>query len=425
MGVFTKWKARARETAPPYAMERTGEDSAEIVLYGDIVSERPFDWQGNPIEGQYIILSEFLRDLERIEGAARLTVRIHSVGGNAYDAMTIHNRLKALKAQVKVIVDGVAMSGGAMIMCAGDTVQVFPGSLIMIHKCFTYAYGNADELRRVADGNDAMDRSQAAIYQAKTGIDTQQLLSMMEAETYMTGQEAVDKGFADGLAEGSDGLEVAASADRRTLFAGGRPVWFTSRKDGIPAVIPTVNHEALARVAINTKQPVRTGGQNGGKTMANTLDELRKENPILVEQLMAEAKAAAACVHNSDASASQNEAQPAAASDVDPVQAERQRLQDIDALACLYDNDTIQAAKYGPTACTAQEMAYYAAQKAARQGRNYLGALESDTAASGAQQVGAAASTGADEHEGLSPQQLMAKGRADAKALAKPEKEDE
>ena len=80
------------------------------------MSERPTDWDGKPIDGQYIILNEFMEDLKQVEDAAHLTIHIHSAGGNAYDAMAIHNRLKSLTAEVTVIVDGVAMSGGSLIM---------------------------------------------------------------------------------------------------------------------------------------------------------------------------------------------------------------------------------------------------------------------------------------------------------------------
>lgn len=434
----------AVSTNKPFAMQRTGDNSAEIMLYGDVVSERPTDWWGDPIEGQYIILSEFLAELKQVEDVSELTVRIHSIGGNVYDAITIHNRLKALKARVTVIIDGVAMSAGAIIACAGDIVQVFPGSLIMIHKCWGYALGNADDLRKTADGFDVADRSQAAIFSAKTGTAQDELLAMMAEETYLTGQEAIDNGFADELVEGSS-LEVAASADRRTLFAGGLPIWVSTRKDGIPAAlnIPTVKSEASATVATNTIQPAQTGSQNGGNTMAKTLEELRQENPELAEQLMAETRAAAAPAPAASAPAAPAAAAPAptpAAQTVpaipapsatpgtpDPVAAERQRLQEIDAVAGLFDTETVNAAKYGDTACSAQEMVYRAAQKATQQGQAFLTGLEADTKASGVQKVGAAASTGAGgagDGKNLTPEQLMAQGRADAKALNKTEKEE-
>ena len=215
-------------TAPaaPYCMERISDTEAEISLYGDIVQRRPMDWNtGKPSEGQYIILSEFLKDLKAIEDVSKLTVRIHSAGGNAYDAITIHNRLKELPAEITVIVDGIAMSGGSLIMCAAKKVKVNPASLVMIHKCWSFVWDamNADELRKMAESNDAVDRAQAAIYHAKTGMSETDLLALMGNETYMTGREAVDKGFADELIDG-EAPDIAASADRRTIYYCGRPV---------------------------------------------------------------------------------------------------------------------------------------------------------------------------------------------------------
>lgn len=415
--VFARQKPQSAPAPPTrtYAMNRTGMDSAEIVLYGDIVSARPTDWDGNPVEGQYIILSEFLEDMKQVEDVNHLTVRIHSAGGNAYDAMTIHNRLKSLAADVTVIVDGVAMSGGSLIMAAGDRVQVYPGSLVMIHCCWSFLFGgyNAAELRKMAESNDAVDRSQAAIYHAKTGIDTEELLSMMEAETYLTGREAVDMGFADELVEG-ESVAVAASADRHTLFAGGVPVWVTTRKGGIPDSIPTVKSEAPAPAKTNTNQPVQTGNE-GGKTMAKNLEELRAENPELAEALMAEAKAAV----SAPAAGGTPPAPPAGADDIGAaVQAEQRRIQEIDELAGLYDAETVKAAKYGENACTAQEMAYRAAQKAAQQGRKFLNDLDDDTQASGAQGVPAAGDPGTPPpKESQTPDQRMATARAEVKAL--------
>ena len=101
----------------------------------------------------------------------------------------------------------------------------------------------------------------------------------------------------------------------------------------------------------------------------------------------------------------------------DAVQTERKRLQDIDALASQFDAETIQTAKYGPDACTAQEMAYRAAQKAAKTGKRYLASMVRDTEDSGTNGVGAAGASGEPASGELAPEQRMAKGRADAKAL--------
>ena len=150
-----------------YAMATREGNSAEITMYGQIVERRPVDWRtGKTIEGNFIVKSEFLEDLKAIEGVRKLTIRLDSLGGDAYASLLIHNRLKELKAKKVIQVDGVAMSGGSIIMCAGDTVQVNPGSLIMIHKCLALLIGmyNEDALNKVINSNQAVDKALAAIY---------------------------------------------------------------------------------------------------------------------------------------------------------------------------------------------------------------------------------------------------------------------
>lgn len=148
--------------------------------------------------------------------------------------------------------------------------------------------------------------------------------------------------------------------------------------------------------------------------MAKNLEELRVENPELAAALMAEAKAAVSASAGGGTPASQAGADAISAA----VQAEQKRIQEIDAVACLYDADTVKAAKYGENACTAQEMTYRAAQKAAQQGKKFLGDLEDDTKASGAQGVPAAGDPGTQPPvETQTPDQRMASARAEVKAL--------
>lgn len=148
--------------------------------------------------------------------------------------------------------------------------------------------------------------------------------------------------------------------------------------------------------------------------MAKNLEELRVEDPELAAALMAEAKAAVSASAGGGTPAPQAGADAISAA----VQAEQKRIQEIDAVACLYDADTVKAAKYGENACTAQEMTYRAAQKAAQQGKKFLGDLESDTQASGAQGVPAAGDPGEPTPaEKQTPDQRMASARAEVKAL--------
>lgn len=348
---------------PFYAMASTNGTEAEITMYGEIVEQRPRDWFGNEVEGQFIIAEEFLEDLKQIEGCTAITIRMNSGGGDAGASIMIHNRLRDLSAKgVKLtcIVDGIAMSGGSLIMCACDTVKVNASSLIMIHKCWSFLFGgyNADEMRQMADANDAYDKAQAAIYVRKTGESETKILHMMADTTYMTGKEAFEKGFADEVLD-EEPLQIAASADGRTLYVGQRAMHLAPGMFA-PDSIPTVEAGAV---------PVETNTSNqateGGKTMATTVEELRAESPELVSELEAAVRA-------------------------DATRAEQERLQGIDNIAGLFSADMVREAKYGETACTAQELAFRAAQEAAKNGQTFLANLEADAQASGAGEVPAA-----------------------------------
>jgi ATP-dependent protease ClpP protease subunit len=211
-----------------YALASVDGENATLTMYGDIYEKRPVDWwTDEPIEGDFILLDEFLDDLEEIRRCKSLTIRMNSYGGDANVANVIHNRLRELARdgmETVCIVDGVAMSGGSLIMCACDRVEVNPSSLIMIHNAWGFFYGgyNAAELLELAAQLDAFDKMQASIYERKTGLSQEQILGMMAETTYMTGAEAVEKGFADALLEDAETLAIAASQDGRSLYIGSR-----------------------------------------------------------------------------------------------------------------------------------------------------------------------------------------------------------
>lgn len=409
-----------------YTMATTDGICAELTMYGDIYEEQPTNWWGEPVEGQFILLSEFLEDLKQISKCKEITIRMNSYGGDAGASNTIHNRLRELSrngTKLICIVDGVAMSGGSLIMCACDIIRVNPSSLIMIHKCWTFLWGgyNADELFKQAKQQDSWDKMQVEVYKRKCKLPDTDIKQMMSDTTYMTGREAVEKGFADELIEDIEPVNIAASADGRSLFIHGRQFHLAPGMFA-PDNIPTVTPGAEIPVETNNQKPAQTGGQNGGNTMANTLEELRAENPALAEALMAEAKAAvSASGAAAPAPAPATPAPQTSGGDIS-AQDERKRIQEIDALAGLFDAETINAAKYGDHPCTAQEMVYQAAQKAAQQGRKFLVALEADTAASGAQDVGAANGSGGDG-SGTTDAAMLAQAKADAKAFNDRKKE--
>ncbi len=396
---------------------QTGEE-AEITLYGEIVEQRPCDWYGRPVEGNFIILDDFLKDLDTISKCKAITIRIHSCGGDAAVSLLIHNRLRDLAAKgtkITGIVDGIAMSGGTHIMCACDTVKVYSNSIIMIHKCMSFLFGyyNSDELREMATGNDAYDKSQVATYKRKTGLSETVLLHMMSKTTHLTGEEIVEKGFADEVLEKDNPIKIVASADGKKVFVGNRPFVLSHgvyAPDSIPTVTPEAPNSPHASDMTNTTADTTVGKNTteGGNIVANTVQELRDEFPELTAQLEADVRASFAD------SVPQSRV-------ADATQAERQRIQEIDEVASMFSEELVAEAKYGPTACSAADLALRAAKAAKTQGVSFLTAVDADNKASGAQDVTgtpAPSVTGGNlEDEPETPEGKLAKAKANVAAL--------
>lgn len=354
-------------------------DETEITLYGEIVEQVPVNmWTGEPEIGSFIIQDELLEDLNTAvsNGTKKLKLRIHSFGGDAGVSVLIHNRLREISGsgvETVCIVDGVAMSGGSIIMCGCNKVIVNPASLIMIHKCWSFLFGgyNADELRALAKQKDAWDKAQIEIYKRKSNLSETVISHMMSETAYMTGKEAVEKGFADELAEESESaVHIAANANKSLLFVNGMQVPLAKGvviPDSIP-VLTTANGSVIEN-KINNEE------KGGKRTMASNFEELQKESPELAKTIEAE-------IRGSLMKENEETAKKAA-------EAERKRLEEIDGISRLYDEETVHEAKYGKSPCTAQELAFRAATAAAKSGGAFMAAVRSDFEESGAGNVSA------------------------------------
>ena len=127
-------------------------------------------------------------------------VDIASGGGSVFAASEIYTMLKAYSGKVVVNIQGLAASAASVIAMAGDEVNMSPTSQMMIHKASTISMGNADDLDHDSKMLDVTDQSIVNAYENKTGLKRDDILQMMAKETWMTAQDAVDKGFADNVA---------------------------------------------------------------------------------------------------------------------------------------------------------------------------------------------------------------------------------
>jgi ATP-dependent Clp protease protease subunit len=180
------------------AAERT----LELTIYGDIGENF---WTG---EG---ITPKSVKDQMDSAGAfTRMVVRINSPGGNAYDGVAIYNLIRAQKKPVSVMVDGVAASAASIIAMCGDSVTMGTGAMMMVHNPSVMMIGCACDLREAADFLDKVGASMGEIYTAKSGKTAEEVKAIMDAETWMSAQEAVDLGFATDIADGSPDAVAAA-----------------------------------------------------------------------------------------------------------------------------------------------------------------------------------------------------------------------
>ncbi|WZH36247.1 MAG: ATP-dependent Clp protease proteolytic subunit [Microbacterium enclense] len=182
-------------TTPPAA---DGSTVATIRMYGPIDSWG--GWWGISTKDVGAVL-DALPDT-----VTHIILRINSPGGHVFEGMSILNMLRAHKAKVTAVVDGLAASAASFIAAGCDETVMMPGTTMMIHSPLVFEYGNADEMRKTADVLDSIQSSIVEIYQGKAGdADWDALL---REETWYTSAQAVEQGLADRVAVISDAGET-------------------------------------------------------------------------------------------------------------------------------------------------------------------------------------------------------------------------
>lgn len=160
-------------------------DKAIINFYGDIVNDKVFQTDVCPTD-----VSDFLATIDTNKP---LNIHINSCGGSVFAGITIYNRLKAHNGIKTVYIDGLAASIASIIALAGDKIIIEPPAYYMIHKPISYAYGNADEIRKEAEELDKIQNTLVEIYLNHSFCTKEELNDFVNAETWFTGTEAVEK----------------------------------------------------------------------------------------------------------------------------------------------------------------------------------------------------------------------------------------
>lgn len=136
---------------------------------------------------------------ELMNGTGNITVWINSPGGDCVAAAQIYNMLKDYNGKITVKIDGLAASAASVVAMAGDKVMMSPVAMLMIHNPLTVAFGDSEEMKKAIDMLSEVKESIINAYELKTGLSRAKISHLMDAETWMDANKALELGFVDGI----------------------------------------------------------------------------------------------------------------------------------------------------------------------------------------------------------------------------------
>ena len=193
MKKFWKWtnKTAINQETQTETAERT------LFLNGTIADESWFDDDVTP---------QLFKE-ELLSGNGDIIVWINSPGGDCIAAAQIYNMLMDYKGNVTVKIDGIAASAASVIAMAGNKVLMSPVSMLMIHNPMTVAMGDTAEMQKAIEMLSEVKESIMNAYEIKTGMSRAKISHLMDAETWMNANKAVELGFADGILAREEPME--------------------------------------------------------------------------------------------------------------------------------------------------------------------------------------------------------------------------
>jgi ATP-dependent Clp protease, protease subunit len=213
--VFTRpqnfqWDAPATAIGHWAELPIAATDDGNVISIYDAIGEDPWSGEG-------VTAAKIQAALKRI-GNNPVTVKINSPGGDMFEGLAIYNLFAEHPAEVNVRVMGIAASAASLIAMAGDDVRMGLGTMMMIHCAWGFVLGNRHDFADAASVFEKFDQSMASIYAARTGMTDNKIMGMLDGPerssdgTFMTADQAVELGFADGTFDKGDEKTDKASA---------------------------------------------------------------------------------------------------------------------------------------------------------------------------------------------------------------------
>ena len=207
---------------------------AEVSIFGPI---------GNTWDGEGVTAKKFIEDFKAIK-AKDVTVTVNSPGGSLFDGLAIYTAMAGSGKNITAKVMGLAASAASLIVMAASKIQMPKNTHLMIHKAGNVAWGNADDLREVANVLDTLDSSIANTYAARTGKPVDEIKAMLDkGDTWLTAEQAVEMGFAD---EATDLVTATAEFEIDQLPEAVRAAFNRAATPPAPAAEPSLAEQVAA-----------------------------------------------------------------------------------------------------------------------------------------------------------------------------------
>ena len=318
--------------------------------------------------------AEVAKAFAAVNPSKPIDIYINSPGGSVASALAINGILSRHKAGITIHVTGLAASAATLITSLKNAKTVISkGSLFMIHNPMSSAYGNAEELERQIDVLNKCAESMRSIYKEKSGLDEKEIKSLMDAETWFTAEEAVEKGFADEI-DNSEQVSAYMKDDHILAIAGKEWDLQNLRKPSKEMLMSKKPEDPKPAAKVEDTQIVAKAEEH--KTEAMTAEKLNAEHPDLFKAIVAEA-----------------------------VQSERKRIQSLSEIDNGANHDLVMKAMFEEP-MTAEQVAIETIKMQKSQSDKHAKALTEDA------QALAGDLAGADNAEGALPQDKDAESRA-------------
>lgn len=173
-------------------------NTIDLYIYGYIEGDY-YDWWNDETVESETSANHFRNELAKYPEIKQINLFVNSYGGHVYEAMAIRNQLKRHSAKVVGFVDGFAASAASFILTACDEVHMYSNTMQMIHNAINGAYGNASQLRKVADDLDKIMEGNRQAYLEKSNgkLTEEKLIELLNAESWLTANDCLEYGLCD------------------------------------------------------------------------------------------------------------------------------------------------------------------------------------------------------------------------------------